>query len=604
MVHPHTSPMSPWHAQSLPLGPLYFHQHTFQQASTNPGPAQATQIGQHSALPHPDRSLRALQNPDSVVGLPAASTYWTSNLQPMSGVMNSVPGINSVMNATPHSSISESELGNTNYFSTRGLTLQPPVAADWASPGVILDSLPTTSPLFPSSERPANIPEPAGASSSSTTLSYPLSPISPHHSTQVPPTSSQRTQRPRSSVAFFEVRDFTSLASPASDRRRQAYSRSRRSMSSRQSGPGLSRSQDEAGQDPSGEMPTPLLPRPHPRVSDDMVARQIQMFRGTMSSKLVASRAAVQSLESVEISSLPENEKACVICYNDYGVESPEGINEAPLRLPPCRHIFGDHCIRKWLDESDSCPYCRAKLQAEPRHSYGSATTFINMMRMRGLPLPAGLSDELISRLAAGPITETELQELFHRADRNRERRPPPDDAATHQDQRRTRQRRSGPVPAEARFAGVGAMHSRSASDAPASQDITRPREGGSWGAQTSVAGSAPPPPQHRLQPRPVMSGTNAQLNGMNERRGQAASSRTPRPTDPTAPVVVNGSSLRERSIPNPLQSQTQSRSVLSTPTLSGTIHASSLSTMENPTRQPDDTELSALRPSRNRPWW
>lgn len=199
MVHPHTSPLSPWHAQSLPLGPLYFHhQHAFQQASTNPGLAQATQIGQHSALPHPDRSLRALQNPDPMVGLPAASTYWTSNLQPMSGVMNSVPGINSVMNTTSGSSISESEQGHANYFSTRGLALQPPVAADWASPGVTLDSLPTTSSLFPASGRLANVPEPAGASSSRTTLSYPLSSISPHHSTQVPPTSSQRTQRPRS----------------------------------------------------------------------------------------------------------------------------------------------------------------------------------------------------------------------------------------------------------------------------------------------------------------------------------------------------------------------------------------------------------------------
>lgn len=94
---------------------------------------------------------------------------------------------------------------------------------------------------------------------------------------------------------------------------------------------------------------------------------------------------ALEMMEKLMVSSL-----ACVICYNDYGVESPEGVNEAPLRLPPCKHIFGDHCIRKWLEESDSCPYCRAKLQAEPRHSYGSATTFIDMMRLRGLPLPAG----------------------------------------------------------------------------------------------------------------------------------------------------------------------------------------------------------------------
>lgn len=55
----------------------------------------------------------------------------------------------------------------------------------------------------------------------------------------------------------------------------------------------------------------------------------------------------------------------CVICYNDYGVPNPEGINEAPLRLPKCKHVFGDHCIKKWFEESDSCPYCRDKVPSE-----------------------------------------------------------------------------------------------------------------------------------------------------------------------------------------------------------------------------------------------
>lgn len=57
---------------------------------------------------------------------------------------------------------------------------------------------------------------------------------------------------------------------------------------------------------------------------------------------------------------------ACVICYNDFGVLNPEGINEAPLRLPNCKHVFGDHCIKKWFEESDSCPYCRDKVPSEP----------------------------------------------------------------------------------------------------------------------------------------------------------------------------------------------------------------------------------------------
>ncbi|CAG9970777.1 unnamed protein product [Clonostachys byssicola] len=66
------------------------------------------------------------------------------------------------------------------------------------------------------------------------------------------------------------------------------------------------------------------------------------------------------SLEEVEISELPEDEKTCIICYNDFGDESPEGHAETPRRLPECKHVFGDRCIRKWLQQSENCPYCRA----------------------------------------------------------------------------------------------------------------------------------------------------------------------------------------------------------------------------------------------------
>lgn len=56
---------------------------------------------------------------------------------------------------------------------------------------------------------------------------------------------------------------------------------------------------------------------------------------------------------------------ACVICYNDFGVASPEGTVETALRLPKCKHVFGNQCIIKWLEESNSCPYCRDKLESE-----------------------------------------------------------------------------------------------------------------------------------------------------------------------------------------------------------------------------------------------
>ncbi|KAK1833806.1 hypothetical protein QBC39DRAFT_40632 [Podospora conica] len=93
--------------------------------------------------------------------------------------------------------------------------------------------------------------------------------------------------------------------------------------------------------------------------------REQQVLRGQMSTKRVASKKALAQLQSVDIASLDESEKTCVICYNEFGIPNPEGIQETPLRLPNCQHIFGEHCIKKWFEESDSCPYCRDKVHSE-----------------------------------------------------------------------------------------------------------------------------------------------------------------------------------------------------------------------------------------------
>lgn len=89
----------------------------------------------------------------------------------------------------------------------------------------------------------------------------------------------------------------------------------------------------------------------------------------------------------------------CSICYNKYGIELPEGIREAPRRLPKCKHVFGDYCLKTWLNQSASCPYCRDKLP--PRFEHGIDTrrahAYMTLMRARArvpvpLPVPAGSS--------------------------------------------------------------------------------------------------------------------------------------------------------------------------------------------------------------------
>lgn len=44
--------------------------------------------------------------------------------------------------------------------------------------------------------------------------------------------------------------------------------------------------------------------------AEDATVRQMQVLRGALSSKMVASRAALQSLQSIDVADLPENERS------------------------------------------------------------------------------------------------------------------------------------------------------------------------------------------------------------------------------------------------------------------------------------------------------
>ncbi|PMD25194.1 hypothetical protein NA56DRAFT_474670 [Hyaloscypha hepaticicola] len=100
--------------------------------------------------------------------------------------------------------------------------------------------------------------------------------------------------------------------------------------------------------------------------SDLEEERSMAAMRGALAAgKRVPSKEALASLEVVKVEDLEANGRTCIICYNEFGVSNPEGIIENPIRLPKCKHVFGDKCIKKWFEDSDSCPYCRDKLPSE-----------------------------------------------------------------------------------------------------------------------------------------------------------------------------------------------------------------------------------------------
>jgi len=120
-----------------------------------------------------------------------------------------------------------------------------------------------------------------------------------------------------------------------------------------------------------------------------------------------ATQTALDKLASVDVASLPEEERRCTICMQEYyvkptGPRSPyvedvrdeedfggddvisniakrsliaqeetfqepnpkeEEEGEAPVRMP-CGHIFGATCLKEWLYQSPTCPLCRVEVES------------------------------------------------------------------------------------------------------------------------------------------------------------------------------------------------------------------------------------------------
>ncbi|KAK2609788.1 hypothetical protein N8I77_003272 [Diaporthe amygdali] len=269
------------------------------------------------------------------------------------------------------------------------------------------------------------------------------------HARLPPPASNPRAQpidsaSRRATVAAYGSREgFTSPASAFAGLRSRPGATSNEGNSDTAASPGSSLD-DDSDLDESGS---------RWQYTGLRSVRQAQLLRGQMSNKRVASQKAIKALQNVEIESLPENERTCVICYNDFGVASPEGINEHPLRLPKCKHVFGNHCILKWFEDADSCPYCRDKLHSEPappsrdmlRRTYQVARFDADL----GMPAyrraiqalrrdPSGV--DMYHQYAMHPRGSQPHVEGFHRdVSAAGERRAPPEDPSDTQRRQRPR---------------------------------------------------------------------------------------------------------------------------------------------------------------------
>ncbi|KAJ6784379.1 hypothetical protein PWT90_10174 [Aphanocladium album] len=269
-------------------------------------------------------------------------------------------------------------------------------------------------------------------------VNQPYQPL--HRSTQSRSRPSQTHQRTQSTPALNQsVGDRMSQPS-FSERRRLEHMRGRRSISTRFSA-------SESSADPTRSMNGSVLLYPgarrqatmnHTGALEEAETRRLQLLRGALQSRYVVSKAALQSLQAVDVKDLAESDRTCMICYNDYETASPEGICERPIRLPKCKHVFGNHCIRKWFQDSDSCPYCRDKLQSEPKHYPSSTRAFLDMMRIRGWTAGSEVAEDFYRRIMNGE----DVRAIVSVSRSSGERRPAQGEESDELP-RRARQRRS-----------------------------------------------------------------------------------------------------------------------------------------------------------------
>ena len=121
------------------------------------------------------------------------------------------------------------------------------------------------------------------------------------------------------------------------------------------------------------------------------------------SPKKHATQSALDTLKSIDVTSLPEGDRRCHICIQDYYVKpvgprspyiedvkdeddtqnvlsstrekltcgkgetvpssSEEDERETPLEMP-CGHVFGSTCLKAWLYQSPTCPLCRVEVES------------------------------------------------------------------------------------------------------------------------------------------------------------------------------------------------------------------------------------------------
>lgn len=117
------------------------------------------------------------------------------------------------------------------------------------------------------------------------------------------------------------------------------------------------------------------------------------MFKSGMPNQLPSRQICLALLEPISVASLPDDstgKATCNICFGDLADKAEPGASERAVRLHGT-HVFGERCIRQWLEEKDSCPNCRRKVHSgadEDQRRLVSSLTAQTRLLMERHPTP------------------------------------------------------------------------------------------------------------------------------------------------------------------------------------------------------------------------
>ncbi|CAM9004014.1 unnamed protein product [Rhodiola kirilowii] len=89
-----------------------------------------------------------------------------------------------------------------------------------------------------------------------------------------------------------------------------------------------------------------------------------------------ASKAAIESMATVEINSETHQSHYCAVCKEEFEVGGE-------AREMPCRHVYHSDCILPWLALRNSCPVCRHEMPTES-HQQSSEEEGLTIWRLPG----------------------------------------------------------------------------------------------------------------------------------------------------------------------------------------------------------------------------